>query len=156
MTFFAPHNNKPKVLGNNAQATADDVQNLRQGTPDYKTMLPAGKTIDQLGGWTRVSPSGTEPVYAYVDKIKGIQINVSQQPLPYEFDDDSTDQHIEELASGYNADQKMKVGGTTVYIGTSAKGPQSVIFTRDKILVLIKSLSAIDNNSWAAYISSLK
>lgn len=128
---------------------------LTKGTPAYKTLLPAGKTIVQLGGWTRVSPSNVDPVYAFIDKIGETPINLSQQPLPKEFQAD-TDEQIANLAADFQADEKFTVGNTTVYIGTSAKGPQSVIFAKNNLLVLIKSSVQISNDKWSSYINSLQ
>ena len=128
---------------------------LTKGTPTYKTLLPAGKTIKDFGGWTRVSPSNVAPAYAYVDKIGSVPINVSQQQLPDELKDDNSDQ-IETLASDFKATEKITVGSTTVYIGTSAKGPQSVIFCKANLLILIKSSVQISNDKWADYINLLQ
>ncbi|RWZ78316.1 MAG: hypothetical protein EOT05_00940 [Candidatus Microsaccharimonas sossegonensis] len=124
-------------------------------SPDYKTLLPVGKTIDSLGGWTRVSPPESNPVFAYIDRVNGKQINVSEQPLPNEFKQDTAAQ-IQQLASGYKATEKVTVGDVTVFIGTSAKGPQSVIFVKNNLLVLIKSSVALSENDWASYVNSLK
>jgi len=123
-------------------------------SPDYQTILPQGKSINELGGWKRVSPPKNEPVYAYGDKIGDIAISVSQQPLPSSFETD-TGGHIRELAKGYNATDKITAGSTNVYIGTSAKGPQSVIFTKADLLILIKSQKKIDQKEWSAYIAAL-
>lgn len=123
--------------------------------PDYRTMLPDGKTIEQLGGWTRVSPSNRNPVFAYHDYIGKIPINVSQQPLPDEFKED-VESSIAELAHGYHADTSIEAGDTTAYIGTSAKGPQSVILAKNDLLILIKSSVAINDKLWVRYIDSLK
>ncbi|MFY9228159.1 MAG: hypothetical protein WAO28_02430 [Candidatus Microsaccharimonas sp.] len=125
-----------------------------QKTPDYATILPEGKTIEQLGGWTRVSPPDRNPVFAYIDTINGKTINISQQPLPAEFKQDTNSQ-IEQLASGYKATEKVTVGEVTVFIGSSAKGPQSVIFTKNNLLILIKSSVPLTEDEWAGYVKSL-
>jgi hypothetical protein len=130
-------------------------QNLIAGSPDYSTVLPKGKDIKSMGGWTRVSPPDRNPVYAYVDHIGNAQINVSQQPLPEDFKKDTAEQ-VEYLARTYSANEKISVGKTTVYVGTSARGPQSVIFTKDDALILIKSTVKISNDQWAAYVDSLR
>ena len=127
---------------------------LPQGTPDYDTVLPTGKTINDFGGWTRVSPSTADPVYAYVDTVAGSPIRVSQQPLPNGFDEDTNDQ-VSSLAQDLGANQVLNVGETVVYIGTSAKGPQSIVLTKNKLLILIRSSIVISNADWATYISSL-
>lgn len=121
---------------------------------EYQTILPGGKSIKELGGWTRVSPAKSEPVYAYTDTLDGISINVSEQPLPKSFIGD-TDGQVEELAKKFNATSKITAGDLTVYVGTSSKGPQSVIFTKNSLLVLIKSQKKIDDTAWARYIKSL-
>lgn len=142
----------------NAKVAADKNngrQSLTKGTPDYATVLPSGKTIQDLGGWTLVSPAGRDPVFAYIDKIGNMQINVSQQPLPKNFKPD-TSEKIEKLAMDYGASEKLTVGNTIVHIGTSEKGPQSVIFHMNDLLILIKSSVRIDNSEWAAYVNSLQ
>lgn len=138
-----------------ATSNSSAKQTLVKGTPDYDTVLPAGKTISDLGGWTRISPSGRDPVYTYADKIGHTKISVSEQPLPANFETNTAGQ-IAELAEGFNADQKLTLSGTTVYIGTSAEGPQSVIFSKNKLLILIKSAAKISNDHWAAYINNLQ
>lgn len=130
------------------------TENLSQGTPDYPTVLPAGKSIEQLGGWTRVSPADRNPVFAYADVVNGTPVNVSQQPLPEDFKNDTAVQ-IEELAKGYKADEKITIGEMVIYIGTSAKGPQSVILHKNELLILIRSSAKIDSNHWVEYINSL-
>lgn len=146
------------LTDHNARVAADKKngqQTLTKGTPDYATVLPAGKTIQDLGGWTLVSPTGRDPVYAYIDTIGNMQINVSQQPLPKEFKPDTAEK-VEKLAKDYGASEKITVGDTTVHIGTSEKGPQSVIFYVNDLLVLIKSSVRIDNSEWATYVNSLR
>jgi hypothetical protein len=119
--------------------------------PGYSTVLPKGKTITRLGGWQRVSPAGQDPVYAYSDMLGGVSISVSEQPLPESFKNDVSGQ-IAELAKAYNATDTVNVNGITVYIGTSAKGPQSVIFTQNNLLILIKSQKTISDTTWSSYI----
>lgn len=146
--------NRPKAPAINAEATSAP-QDLVRGTPDYPTVVPDGKNIEDLGGWTRVSPPDRDPVFAYTDKIDEVPINVSQQPLPEDFKSD-TAEHIEQLARGFKATEKITVGSTDVHIGTSAQGPQSVIFSQNDILILIKSTAPIDKNKWTQYVSSLQ
>jgi hypothetical protein len=123
--------------------------------PNYPTILPAGKKIEDYGGWTRVSPPDRNPVFAYADNIDNKPINVSEQPLPEDFKND-TAQKVDELAVGYHAIEKVTVGDTVVHIGTSAKGPQSVIFSKKNLLILIKSSVRLDSNEWAKYVNSLQ
>lgn len=119
-------------------------------TPDYKTVLPKEKSISELGGWKRVSPPKNDPVFAFTDTIDNVPITVSEQPLPESFKNNTSGQ-VAELAQKFNATEKIDAGDITVYIGTSSKGPQSVIFTKNNVLVLIKSEKKIQNTSWANY-----
>lgn len=128
---------------------------LVKGTPSYPTVTPTDKKISDLGGWTKISPPGSEPVYTFTDKIGETIITISQQPLPEEFKDD-TEKRIEELSQSFNASQKITVGTRTIHIGTSSDGPQSVIFSENNILILIKSKSTIKNDEWIKYINNLK
>jgi hypothetical protein len=123
-------------------------------TPNYSTILPNNTTIKQLGGWERISPPDTDPVYAYVDKIGTVSISVSEQPVPASFQG-NTDGQVAQLAKSYSATDNIDANGTKVYIGTSAKGPQSTIFTKNNLLILIKSTQKIDDGAWVSYINSL-
>lgn len=164
LLLLARQDNPPASQADAGQAAAAANQQtrpapqpdaLQKGTPSYKTVIPAGKTIEQLGGWTRVSPPDREAVYAYTDTLAGVQIAVSQQPLPDDFKEDP-ESSVAELASAYKAEQKL--GGTsgTVHIGTSAKGPQSVILAKSNLLILIKSDAPIPAAAWTEYINSLR
>lgn len=124
------------------------------GQPNFKALTPPDKKPD----WKQSSPQGGKKetsVYIYNDKIGDIPIKVSQQPLPPSFRDDPASK-VSEMAADFNASNSMQVGGVSIYIGTSAKGPQSVIFARDNLLVLIKSDNHIPEGSWADYIKELK
>jgi hypothetical protein len=128
---------------------------LTKGVPSYNTLLPSGKTIESLGGWTRVSPPDRNPVFAYPDTIDMTPIIVSQQPLPKELAD-QPDEQVQQLADGYSATHTITVEGATVYMGVSAKGPQSVIFSKKGLLFLIKASAKLSDEKWSSYISSLR
>lgn len=122
--------------------------------PTYPTVLPNKKSVNELGGWTRVSPPEQDPVFAYSDTVGGVPISISQQPLPQTFEN-NTDDQIAELARKFNATTKLEAGNTTVYLGTSAKGPQSVILTKKNLLIMIKSEKKITDAAWIKYVKSL-
>lgn len=128
--------------------------NSQAKLPDFHTVLPGTKSINELGGWERISPPEKDPVFAYVDTIGDVPVSISQQPLPASFRNDVNGQ-VAELAKKFNATTKINAGGTTVYVGTSAKGPQSAILTKNDVLILIKSQSKIDDAAWAEYVKSL-
>lgn len=123
-------------------------------TPPFSALLPQGRTISDLGGWQKLTPPHSDPFYVYVDSINGTAVNVSQQPLPENFKK-NIDDSVAELAKAYGATTALDADGTKIYIGTSAKGPQSVIFTQDNLLVLIKSQKTLPNDTWKQYIKKL-
>jgi hypothetical protein len=144
---------------NPAEATAitpsNPLDQLQKGTPDYPTLLPRGKSAEDLGGWTRISPPERDPVYAYVDTIASVPVSVSQQPLPATFKTDPGTK-VRDLALAQNADKTLTAGSITLYIGTSKNGPQSVIFNTDALLVLIKSSALVPDEEWKKYVESLR
>jgi len=141
------------ILLSQQNSTNTDL-NKNTEQPRFATLLPEGKSIEKLGGWIRISPPSTEPVFAYNDAIGDVSINVSQQPLPESFKE-AVDTQVAGLAKQYSATKKINAGLVKVYIGISSKGPQSVIFTKNNLLILIKSQQKIDDKDWSKYIESL-
>lgn len=135
--------------------TSETEPALEYGTPPFTTVLPEGKDIAQLGGWVRVSPPGRQETYAFTDTIDGVGIAVSQQPLPDDFSEDP-EENLSQVASDFGTTEKISVDETTVHIGTSTQGPQSVLFTRESLLILIKSANPLETDQWSAYIASLQ
>lgn len=142
------------AIGSVAAVVISQHSHSRSARPDYKTVAPYNKSSQELGGWKRVSPPDQDPVFAYSDTLKGVSISVSQQPLPSSFRT-NTKEKVAELAKKFNATNKIDAFGTPAYIGTSAKGPQSVILTKSSLLIMIKSQGKIPDQSWAEYIQSL-
>jgi len=122
--------------------------------PDYQTILPVDKSIEQLGGWKRVGPPKGEAIFAFSDKVDNVRIDVTEQPLPESFKS-GTASKVSDLALGYAANTKLTSDDTTIYVGTSIKGKQSVILTKYNLLILIKSQNRIDDDSWKDYIRKL-
>jgi len=134
----------------------NDIANIAEEKgeqPQFSTILPNGKSIDDLGGWSRISPTTSDPVFAYNDKIEGVTINVSEQPLPKNFEGNA-DAQVAELTKG-GAYNELTAGSTKAYIGTSSQGPQTVVFSKNNLLILMKSKQKIDNKDWSKYIESL-
>ncbi len=124
-------------------------------SPQYATVLPDGKSANEFGGWRRVSPQNDAPVYAFSDTVGGVPVSVSEQPLPAAFANDP-ESKVADLAVKFSATNKLKAGDTFVYVGTSAKGPQSAILTKNNLLILIKSQKKISDKVWSAYAASLR
>jgi hypothetical protein len=128
---------------------------LPKGTPDFKTVLPSGSSIDQLGGWTRVSPEQSAPVYAFNDKIGSVTVIVSQQALPDALRSD-TSSKVKALASTYGPPERIMAGTTEVFISRSQSGPASVALTKSNLLIFIKTNDTISDTDLITYIKSLQ
>lgn len=145
----------PKTAAPVSKATVTKL--LTDQSPEFNAILPTGKSIASLGGWTRVNPPNPTAAHAYIytDKINKASIFVSEQPLPDSFKDD-TDASIKALATSFNATEKINVGNVTVYLVANSTGNQSLVFTKSGLLILINSSAQIDNASWIQYINTLQ
>jgi hypothetical protein len=150
--FYGTHDKGSETKKPTATTTVLDSKGQK---PSYETILPEGEVIEDLGGWRRISPPDKEPVFAYADTLTGIPITVSEQPLPASFQKDMAGE-ITKLAEQFGANEKITAGDLTAYLGTSIKGPQSIILAKRDLLVLIKSESKISNQEWADYIEALR
>jgi len=137
------------------QRVRTDSAQIKDRLPQYSTLTPDGKDIRELGGWARVSPADSNPVFAYADSIDGTNITVSQQPLPENLKG-NTNEKITELAKAYSASDAQKVDSQTFFVGTASEGPQSVILAKDDLLILIKSSQKISDDKWKQYVKSLE
>lgn len=127
----------------------------KEATPEYPTITPASKNIEEIGGWTHVSRPGSDSFYRYSDTIGDVKINVNQQALPPNLKTD-TEIKIKQLALDLNANESLTVGKLTVHIKTSKEGQQYVIFSKNNLLISITSDSRISNDQWIKYINSLQ
>lgn len=123
-------------------------------TPPFKALLPTHTSIEKLGGWQKLTPPNNEPYYVYSDTIDNVPIKVSEQPLSQPFKAD-VEGRIAEVAKAYSATETFDADGTKVYIGINAKGQQSVIFTKNELLMLVVSEGEITHDAWKSYIKSL-
>src|ERR1700741_4486445 len=110
--------------------------------PTFDYNLPSGKDHD-------ISPDNVKydsqrKVVNYKDSIGGVPITISQQPLPDSFKKDTADE-VRKLAENFSATEVLSTANPTAYLGTSVKGPQTVIFSKKDLLVFIQSARKIDN-----------
>lgn len=143
------------LIRNSKQKTgADGAAVLSQNTekPPFDYSLPKGNAA-QLGGDVRFDPN--RKVVSFKDSIGGVEITVSQQPLPEGFKD-NLDDKVKKLAEDFSAKEVLSTANPTAYLGTAVEGPQTVIFAKKDLLVFILSTKKIDNHDWAEYITNLK
>ena len=119
--------------------------------PDFGTIKPT--TIDNQA--TDIKYDGTKKVASFNDVIENVPITVSQQPLPSSFQEDPTAK-VAELAKQINANDKISTSDVTAYSGISAKGPQTVVFTKNDLLIFIYADKKINTLTWSKYIESMR
>lgn len=145
------HNNGQSSSGA-IQAQASKATAPGGTQPSYPTVLPTGKTIQQLGGWGRVSPPDKNPVFAYSDTLSKTHIVVSEQPMPTNYQSD-----LSQIAKQFNATQKLTMAdGSIAFIATGASGSQSIVTSKNDLLLLLRSSGNIANQIWVDYISTLQ
>lgn len=130
------NNKQPKIAGKSSIRLS------------FTPIVAPGKTI-------YVDPEGKRDTGSYPDVINGINIRVSEQVLPKDFKPD-VQAKMDNFAKYNYYSEQITAGDTKVYIGMSVKGVESVMFTKNDLLVFIKAESKVDNNQLADYIKSLK
>lgn len=152
ITSLIVSGDKTKVEVSEVQGASNEKKIPTNVTPDFATLIPTDKSIEDLGGFARVSPENAAPAYAFKDNISGTPIIVTQQKKPEQL----TDQlKIEELAKSFNATKQVQIDQNVLYIGKSEKGPQSAIYVKDDLLVLIKAEQEINEIDWVQYVTNL-
>lgn len=121
-------------------------------TPTFEYSLPKGNEAVVDGN---VRYDSEKKVVNFQDSIGTTTIVVSQQPLPAGFENDTQEQ-VRKLAEGFSATKVLSTANPTAYLGTSVKGPQTVIFSKNNLLVFIQSAKRIDDKDWAEYITNLQ
>jgi hypothetical protein len=121
--------------------------------PEFKTLAPNGDVKSAASG--SYAYDQAKKVASYTDKIGTVNVVVSQQQLPDKFLG-NPDGELAKFADQIYAKEKLEVGVTTAYIGTSEKGPQTVVFTKDLLLIFISADRELDKSSLFNYIDALK
>lgn len=143
------------VVLNIAKSPSNTGGTTANGTnvPDFKTILPNGKTEETSSGKLGYDPE--RKVASFTDTIDLVDVTVSQQPLPEAFKTDPQGE-LKKLAEQISANEEIKNSSPNAYLGTSAKGPQTVVFVKNNLLIFIHSSRSIDKPGWAEYITRLR
>lgn len=145
---------KPNVSIQGVQGANDATNKIPVNvTPDFATLSPADKSIEDLGGFARVSPDSSAPAYAYKDTIVAIPIRLTQQESPEKFN--SNPEQLEKTANDFNANKLIQVDELKVYTGLSDAGQQTTIFVKDGLLVFVTADKEIPEVEWVRYITNL-
>ncbi len=120
---------------------------------DFKPLLPNGKT-DETTAYKTAVDGQNRPIYTFTDKIGATDLTVTEQPLPESLKGD-TDTKLATMAKDLYLTDVINASNPKAYMGTSVRGPQTVIFTKNGLLVFIQSQAKIDKDQWSEYVTRL-
>ncbi len=138
---------------NNPAADTKDVLGKQTVTIDFKPLLPNGSESETSAHKTAVDGQN-RPIYTFTDKIGITDLTVTEQPLPEKLKT-NTDSELEKMAKDLYLTEVINASNPKAYMGTSIKGPQTVIFTKNGLLVFVQSQAKIDKDQWSDYITRL-
>lgn len=121
--------------------------------PEFPVVLPDGSKQGLTNENINYDP--VKKVASYKDTLQGIDITVSQQPLPEAFKSDPAVQ-VEKIAKDFSADKALPTKSTKAFVGTSAQGPQSVVTWKKGVLIFIFANREIKDEEWVSYIDSFQ
>lgn len=136
------------VKNNNHGSTAVQGTSVAK-KPAFTVLFPNSQAKEKMSYDTE------KKVASYTGKVKGVDVTVSQQPVPANFKADPNGE-VAKLAQSINATTKLDAPGLQAFLGQSIKGPQTVVFTKDGTLVFIKSSEQIPVADWNNFLESLK
>ena len=134
--------NKPAVQGESKVAV-----------PDFQTVTPNGDITDTTS--QKINYDASKKVASFTDKLNGYEVTVSMQPIPSTFKPNIGD-NVKKVAEQFSANTVLSVDNGSAYLGTSPKGPQSLVGYRGDLLVFMKSERKIEDKAWSDYFNSLK
>lgn len=140
----------------NATGVSGQQSTPATGVEEEVSHDPAFSVITPSGGIDKNSIiySPQRNFAKFDDKISGVAITVSQQPLPGDFSSDP-EGSLEGLADNLGATEVVQTGSGIAYIQENVAGQQTVVFVKFGLLVFIKTQSRIETGSIAKYIDTL-
>lgn len=145
-----------KTLGDSTNASNELPDDGRiEQPPEFDTLFPIDKSPEALESVTRKSPDGSI-IFTYKDSIENIDIEVTQQKLPDSFKS-APAAELEKIAKSFQATSVIQLDDQIIYHGTSEKNNvQSLVTTKDGLLIFIKASRKISDDSWVAYFTTLQ
>ena len=140
-------NNSSKVAG---VSEASNVASGPTNEPLFEIVKPEGREI------TKESiVFDPERLFAkYDDEINGIPITVSQQPFPDIYRSD-VEGGVSKIAKDFGAKETLTYEGQTMYYGQDFEGPQTVVLSKNDLLVFILTTKAVDKLALQVYAGNL-
>lgn len=122
-------------------------------TPQFKTVLP-----DRIIEATTSDKVGYDPerkVASFTDKVTGIDVTVSQQEIPEQFQRNPEEQ-VEIIAKSFKASEVVETKSGKAYIATTKEGKQTVVLAKKNLFIFINATGKVSSPDWIEYINSLQ
>jgi|GEM_PF-3386157 hypothetical protein len=99
---------------------------------------------------------GDTEYVTYTDTLDGTNFTVTQQLVSEELAQGG-DQQVENLARALPvpAESVLQIDDTTIFVGVSEQNRQTLLFTKENVLIFINTEGLIDEATWVGYVSSL-
>ncbi len=141
----------PKIVELRIQNNKNTAAKITSLTPSYSPLKPE----DSSASITETDYDSKRQLYRYNDEYSGVQLTISQQPLPNDLKENPS--KIEQLASTIGAKEKIETTNGDAYISTDTKdATQRVVLAHRQLLIFILSSKTLSNSDWVEYIQSLE
>lgn len=140
------NDNKPSKSGVLATDGASEFTN----DPKFEIVKPKGRDIAR----EKIVYDPKRNFAKYEDDINGTPVTVSQQPLPETFKADPAS-GAAKVAKDFGATEELLFEQQKMYYGIDEKGPQTLIFTKNNLLVFIATSKEVEKQSLQVYAGNL-
>jgi hypothetical protein len=138
--------NKLNQPNASTQAMEEPVTN----DPEFPIVLPPGIPRD------KIAYNPDRKFAKYDDQIGGVPLTVSQQQMPDNFRDDPR-AGAQSIAKSLGADTELRYANNEVaYYFEGESGTQTAVFTKNNLLIFIRTAGLVQKDKLSQYIASLK
>ena len=123
--------------------------------PSFQPLAPADSKNNAVNGTPQVAYDTKRNTYSFTDTIGGHAVVVSQQPIPATYK--TAVDAVSKIAISLKANQTATTDSGAAYIASDAKSnTQTVVFSKNNLLVFVQSPFSHTTAQWQAYINALK
>ncbi len=123
--------------------------------PTFQPLAPVDSTNNGIHGTPQVAYDGKRNTYSFTDTLAGQAIVVSQQPIPATYK--TAVDAVSKIAVSLKASQTLATSSGAAFIANDAKSnAQTIVFSKNNLLVFVQSPFAHTSDQWQAYINGLQ
>jgi hypothetical protein len=121
--------------------------------PSFSPLVPSGESqLSDLSGGAYDSAHNS---YTYDDLYLGVPIRVSEQPIPT--DKSNSSSTVARVAASLHATSTINTDSGLAYLTANGTyGKQTIVFSKNNLLIFIQSSDIVEPAAWSTYIDSLQ